>query len=366
MISIGFIHLNKNSEKSYFTDIAKIAPELGVECYHFIPTDINPLTEKVNGYKFRKDIQEWVQSEFTIPNILYDRCFYSNDQHSKHCMAIVQWLKMKNDTLFLGYGLPNKLELYDVLSKSKLAPYLPVSKGVSNGSEVLELLQSTNPLILKPVNGSLGQGIYYVEKKANEIFIKTEKNSKQIIQTSLNASQFNSFLDQLFKKRNYLVQPYLRLSDMDNHPFDVRALLQKNELGKWRTVGKGIRKGKQDGILSNLSAGAEVIRYNKWFDNRSKTFNDYLRNELKDIYNNLPLILEESFPPLFEIGVDIGVAKDNSIWILDINSKPGRKVILGTDPNIKPDLLKAPLLYGLHVYKNEEKVRYSHAKTLPN
>ncbi|MEH7081394.1 YheC/YheD family protein [Neobacillus drentensis] len=58
-------------------------------------------------------------------------------------------------------------------------------------------------------------------------------------------------------------------------------------------------------------------------------------------------------------------SENGSIWILDINSKPGRKVLLHTQPDIKETLTLAPLLYGKHLSQmaqNERKSYYE--KTL--
>lgn len=46
---------------------------------------------------------------------------------------------------------------------------------------------------------------------------------------------------------------------------------------------------------------------------------------MEEIFTLLPSILENSFSALFEIGVDIGITPDGSLWILDVNSKPGEK-----------------------------------------
>ena len=148
-------------------------------------------------------------------------------------------------------------------------------------------------------------------------------------------------------------------------PFDIRILLQKKMDGEWSELGRGVRRGNTGGILSNLSAGGSVLPYTDWSSSLPTNTREYIDQELAYILTHLPPLLENAFLPLFELGIDIGIAKNGSIWILDINSKPGRKVLLQTQPDLKDALNLAPLLYGKHLTLIDSKERKSYyEKTL--
>jgi glutathione synthase/RimK-type ligase-like ATP-grasp enzyme len=365
LINFGIMTLTMESEITYFNEIANRASSVGIECFRFTPSRIDPHTQQVKGKKYNPKEQTWMDDEFPIPTILYDRCFYGDDDHSKQCIPIVSWLKSRDDLSFLGYGLPNKLELYEELKQTILSPYLAPSMAVSDVKEVLEELAKNKKLILKPINGSQGYGIYYVKKSDRTFQVKTEKHKQIISRIFPNEAKFIKWLKQLIQQRSYLHQPFLDLSNNELQPFDIRMLLQKDENGNWMMRGKGIRTGSTGGILSNLSAGGTVIDFETWSATLSKTTKEYICNEIEYIKNNLPLLLEEKFLPLFELGVDIGVSKNGSIWILDVNSKPGRKVVLSTEPDLKETLFLAPLLYGKFLTLSTQKERKNyHAKTL--
>ncbi|MEH7305811.1 YheC/YheD family endospore coat-associated protein [Neobacillus drentensis] len=365
MIAFGLMTVSMESEQSYLNDIANLAESCGVECYRFIPTNINPLTLKVKGKKFISQTKSWVDNEFPIPAIVYDRCFYGDDDHSKQCIPIVSWLKARPDITFLGYGLPNKLELYEVLNSTVLSAYLPMTQAACNPANVLNELTANKRIVLKPINGSQGNGIYYLKKNNKSFHVKTEKHKNIISRIFPNETKLIKWLQPLISKRPYLLQPYLELSNEELQPFDLRILLQKKMDGNWGEMGRGIRTGSTGGILSNLSAGGSILPYSDWSSSLLPSKKEYLNQELEYILSNLPPILENAFLPLFEIGIDIGIAKNGSIWILDINSKPGRKVILHTQPDIKRILNLAPLLYAKHLSKCELKERKSYyEKTL--
>jgi hypothetical protein len=365
MITFGIMTLNIESEASYIRGIAAHSQSCDMECFHFLPSSINPLTQQVQGRRYCATEQRWIDDKFPIPTLIYDRCFYGDDEHSKQCIPIVSWLKSRNDITFLGFGLPNKLELYETLSTSQLAPYLPESQPIKDCSEVLSALTKQKKIIIKPINGSQGFGIYYLKKNDKTIHVKTEKNKQIISRIFPNETKLFQWLQPLLHFRSYLIQPYLELSNNASKPFDIRILLQKDQQGVWVERGKGIRIGNTGGILSNLSAGGSVTEFTTWSSSLSQASKEYICSELNFITTNLPQILEKEISPLFEIGVDIGIAKNGALWILDVNSKPGRKVVLQTEPDLKETLFLAPLLYGKYLIQSENKERKSHyEKTL--
>lgn len=364
-MTLGFLALNLESENSYFTEIAKRAAIQQIECVRFVPSDILPGNQLIKGRKFDPLTDGWKESEFPLPSLIYDRCFYGNDKYSKQCIPIVSWLKSRNDIQFLGYGLPNKLELYQTLQNSQLAPYLPASKPLSDAGSLLTELQKHRKLILKPINGSQGYGIYYVKKNQKNFHVKTEKQKNIISRIFPNEEKLLGWLEPLLKQISYLVQPYLELTNNELQPFDIRMLLQKDGHGNWVERGKGVRTGVTGGILSNLSAGGLATDFDSWSASLSPATKAYIISELEYIKMHLTSLLEEEFLPLFELGVDIGMAKNGSLWILDVNSKPGRKVILNTMPDLQETLFHAPILYGKWLSENAGKERKTyHAKTL--
>jgi len=351
MISFGMMSLTLNSELSYFTEIARQANPSLFTCYRFAPTSIQPLSQLVKGERFDNKQDKWVKEEFPIPEILYDRCFYSDDPLSKQSMAIVRWLKSRSDKTFLGTGLPNKWAIYEALSTSSLSPYVPETIKATDGKMVVSQLRKWKRSVLKPAFGSGGAGIYSIKKDGREYIAAADFSGKMVQKHFKTESETEDWLNRLFNKKEYLMQPYLELTDAQNCPFDIRILLQKDMTGTWTVRGKGIRRGREAGIISNLSAGGEILAFDDFAESLSIKTKKFILHELDDILSKLPEILEASFPKLFELGVDIGLSQDHALWVLDTNSKPGRKVIAATNPEMKEILYKAPLDYAFFLTK---------------
>jgi glutathione synthase/RimK-type ligase-like ATP-grasp enzyme len=366
MYTFGFISINPKLEDSYFTEVAKRASHYNIECYRFSPTNINPVTHIVTGEKFNSDHQEWLTDEFQIPDILYDRCFYADHALAKNALAIMKWLKRRSDLIFIGHGLPNKWNLYQTLANSNLSPYVIKTIQVKDAIQTLSFLEDEKKIILKPAFGSGGMGIACLEKENETISVTVEKEQQILTSTFPSRSIAHNWIETLRTKKEYLAQPYLQLVDQDNRPFDIRILMQKDGNGQWVERGRGIRTGQTNGVLSNLSAGADTEPFHKWANGQNPSKIEFLEKEIREITTQLPQIIEQTYPPLFEIGIDIGVAKDFSLWILDVNSKPGRKVILETTPSALESLYTAPLEYGSRLAVQHEQGRKCYEKTISN
>lgn len=145
------------------------------------------------------------------------------------------------------------------------------------------------------------------------------------------------------------MQPYLNIQDKEQYPCDIRLFMQKNEDGEWHTVGKAVRRGYKNGLLANLSGGSDTLTFDTWFENIPKKQQVVLLDDVFSITQSVPYYLDERYGPLFELGLDICLAKDGRIWILDINSKPGRKSILHVSPE-KKNIYILVLLSGANFY----------------
>ncbi|WP_099362488.1 YheC/YheD family protein [Fredinandcohnia onubensis] len=351
MISLGFVTLYPNQEKGYATELAKRAPDLGIQLFRFTPTSIEPASEMIQGEKYNEISHTWEKSLFEIPTYLYDRCFYSEDEVSKKSQPIMNWLKKRPGNLFLGQGLPSKWEIYKILSQDeKLSPYIPSTEQALSSPTILRTLMKKHQLILKPEKGSMGKGIIglFLHQDYVEAISKDANQLKK--QQFTTRRDLKKWLDMIISNQPYLSQTYLPLHDADNRPFDIRILLQKNGHGAWIEQGRGIRLGLPEHLISNLGGGGETHSFESWTEKMSFNQRQLLSDNIHTIINRLPAVLEKHFDPLFELGVDLGLTKDGAIWILDTNSKPGRKVVIETSPEQEETLYTTLLQYCKHLH----------------
>lgn len=347
--------IRRNQELSYFTEIASLAPT-SIQVVRFTPLDIDPLTELVNGLSYNHSERKWEGKSFPLPDYIYDRCFYNDPFLSKKAEPIVNWLKQRPGTTFLGYGLPNKLEVYESLkTEEAIAPYLPNTSIMSTYPKLIRLLKKEKSIILKPIKGSGGNGIVHIQLLKNGVTIHSQHKGEKIYKTFTTQSDFRTYIEQLLSETDFVSQTYLHLQK-SNRPFDVRILLQKNKDGKWKEQGRGVRVGTEYGLVSNLQNGGNVISFEKLQNDWSSIEKQLILEEIDTIITHVPRLLEEKFGRLFELGVDIGISNIGAVWLLDLNSKPGRKVITTTTSSENKDLYKSIFEYMNYLEANKSSI----------
>ncbi len=343
----GFLSLAEDHESQYAAQLARRSRDFGLDFIKFTPFSIDPKTELAEGLVFDTAKGGWTKAVHPLPEIIYDRCFYGITGSSPgDGKAIVSWLKQRGDSHFIGNGLPDKLKVAAIISAdSTLKHYLPETHSASSPETVIDYIEARGKVILKPAAGSQGKGIIVIEKeKASYIWYVQSNNMLKT--TAVTADTLKAWLRLTLDREQYLLQPYLQLIDHDERPFDIRILLQKDENGGWVERGIGVRRGRPGTILSNLHAGAAPVCYTDWTGQLSKLQARIVEDEILTITERIPAVLEKAFPSLFELGIDLGVARNGSVWILDINSKPGHQLIRSLYPSKTDGLYRAPLAYA--------------------
>lgn len=86
-----------------------------------------------------------------------------------------------------------------------------------------------------------------------------------------------------------------------------------------------------------------------------ETISIAVEQKIQHILRTLPAEIEAVFERLFELGIDLGIDKKGQLWILDINSKPGRKIIQALQPENMKDIHRAPLQYSQYLANHLQK-----------
>lgn len=333
-------------KSKYFTHIAQHAEKLGVTVYHLTPKNLTLTSvDSVTGYKY--ECGTWVPTTFSLPNYVYDQCYYAT-KRTKAYKARVKWLKEKRKITFIGNGLPNKWEVFQAAMKvSTLQPYFPFTTKATEDT-IFSSLKQFKTILLKPVDGLQGNGIIKLHDSFLHIRATVVNNGDEITKDFMTHEALLAWIFQ--EKKEYIIQPFLLLQDELNHPFDLRILLQKNENGKWEERKRVIRKGKQHTFTSNIGSGGSVIAYEDW----RLDISPFFEQSIQEIIHQLPLCIEKQFLPLFELGIDIGISPDYCPYILDINSKPGHKIMETSTEEQKEKVYEAPTKYVLYLDQLKE------------
>lgn len=131
-------------------------------------------------------------------------------------------------------------------------------------------------------------------------------------------------LNEKIKEHEYIIQQGISLLKHEGLPFDLRVLTQKNLKGSWETTGILGRVAAPGKIITNIHGGGRLATFEELVQpHLSKTSFHELRNELYRLGIHTAVQLQQTFPRLKEIGIDIALDESGRPWILEVNTLPG-------------------------------------------
>ncbi|UAL48509.1 YheC/YheD family protein [Sutcliffiella horikoshii] len=347
MITLGVLSFSQPT--SYLTKMAEHAVENGVMICLISPTQLTEGTSNVSGLMYTSEKKEWKNSTFPIPSFIYDRCYYGTKK-AQLFKAVTDSLKLQENIQFLGYGLPNKWEVYNKLSSiQEIQAFFPLTKKLTSVTFFLSHFRLRDRWLIKPINGSQGRGLIKVERIEGQYIVKEVVQPGESLYVFRTDNHLKKWLHSRMKVTEYIFQPFLPLQNKKDVPFDLRLLLQKNEDGNWKERVRCIRTGPKNHITSNLAGGGEMLPFSVITQGLKRSKREELERKLQVIVEHLPAAIDETISPLFELGIDIGIDPDYNLWILDINSKPGHKIVTMASPSVQAEIYEAPSKYCMYL-----------------
>ncbi|MGN8647377.1 YheC/YheD family protein [Gracilibacillus sp. HCP3S3_G5_2] len=317
LVKIGMLvspkEINKLTEAC-----AYVAKYEGHYFYYFTARDIDYDERLIRGYFYENN--EWVPKVVEYPDVIYDRLRARGLKGYNRIYEELEEIPFTNE--FFGNSI-SKLEVYDKLSAiQSLAEYIIPYKRVNRAKEVFQYIEKYQKIILKPSIGSFAKGVHFIEKSKDGSYFLAEKDREEAI----NEFSLADYLHKLIKKQTFIVQKYINTRTLDGNPFDIRVHMMKNGEGEWSFVKIYPRIGVNYATISITRAGGYIGDISGFLErNYSKAISRQLIENIKSLSWNTVKNFEESSNENFsEIGLDIAIDKDNSLFLIEVNvNKPG-------------------------------------------
>lgn len=337
-------------DKGYYRKLTQYGRKHGIRVFVFSPRQVDFSTRMVKGFEFRNGA--WQSNVFPMPTLIYDRCFVGPSY--RHYKPFVEKLQNDRNITFLGHGLSGKWQVHQMLLKSSLlAPHLPPTD-LLTFSALDGTLNKYGAAIIKPMAGTHGIGVVRIKEIRGGYVASGRNRENQPFRRLIREKEkLKGFVTSFTAGRKFLVQPYLELHTPDGTPFDVRVLVQKNGKGNWETTGRAVRLGDKRSITSNLHGGGKAVALasflSKHFPPAMCTRIDQVIHQLTD---ELPRFLEQNHGRLVELGIDVGIDTTGNVWIIEVNSRPGRTVFrMIDDPTAQLHSITQPVRYANYLMK---------------
>lgn len=340
------------AERGYYEQLSRIGNKMNISVIVFSPKDVDWSKRHVHGYVYNLSLNKWSVHHSPLPAVIYDRCFYMSPVHYKSYQPFVQKLRRDPQTELLGVPLRGKWQLAELVASSSVSRYLPHTERYTKPQDALKYIQKYKAVVAKPSGGSHGRGVVAVfrktEKEPCNIVGRTQGNA-HMSHTFSDTNQALAWLHRFIGSRSYILQPYLHLRTPDHLPFDIRVLMQKDELQSWQLTGMAVRTGNAHSLTSNLHGGGKAEKITPFLEKicANKQTATQVEQEIYTLCHRVTRLIEHEHGRLCELGVDIGVDSRGRVWLLEVNSKPGRQVFRQAgEREMYVTAIRRPMLYA--------------------
>lgn len=343
------------SETKYLRDLTVEGDSAGIQLIIFPPMNVNWKTRRVTAWRYHHPIRRWLKEIHPVPQLIYDRCYYLDTNHYLTYKPYIDRLKQDPSVHLLGKPLGGKLRTHHILHKSKrLSPYLLPTNKLSSTKDLISGMKQYTSVLIKPNGGSHGRGVAAITPQGQSFRVRGRSRSNRPFHLILHSGRsLTNWVGRFIGHTPYIIQPFLNLRSMDSCPFDIRILVQKNGEGRWVTTGTAVRIGNPGSLTSNLHGGGHAESTQQFLNK------NYSPEKVKDIWQSIqflskyvPIQIEQEHGRLLELGMDVGVDRQGNVWLLEVNSKPGRSVFLQTgERDVRRQSVRLPIQYALTLFQ---------------
>ncbi|KGX92588.1 hypothetical protein N781_14755 [Pontibacillus halophilus JSM 076056 = DSM 19796] len=278
----------------------------------------------IRGFTYQDG--EWVQQDFPLPTVIYDRIPNRKVEHHPSVKDMKE--QLRDEAKWFNSGFFNKWRIYDKLKKNpKVNYFLPLTILHPSEEKLERLLHKHKSLYVKPINGSKGEGIKKLSiNSSNRVYeceyYQGEKNIHQ------RYHQFSELYKQQYPSGLYgtIVQPEIELMTKRKTPMDFRVHTNKNERNQWEVTAICTKFAGKGSVTTHVKRGGSLHTLEEVF---GKDQEEKIRKKLTKVALELAKAVEqiEGEQPLGEIGFDLGIDADGHVWLFEANSKPGFAIL---------------------------------------
>jgi glutathione synthase/RimK-type ligase-like ATP-grasp enzyme len=308
--------------------LAEEAIKEEVQVLIFSPLSIDWLNKNINGMIYNAVNKNWELTVYPFPDIIYDRATFPEKEKEIGRFVRDRLNKEFKISFVNNKSYFNKLETHEVLSNdSTIIKFLPATAKYFHPFQLIDFLDKFNSVYIKDSGGRLGKNIFKLQMAQDEFYILSYQDSGNKYSDKLTLQEIhNKFSADKFLGMNILIQQGIDIATLNDHPFDIRILAQKNEKQSWEVVDKSIRVASPGSIVTNVSSGGEVKKFNEviplLFQNSVS-----ISDEVDMLVITVCEALEKKYGSLGELGIDIAIDKSGKVWLLEVNGKPAKLCI---------------------------------------
>ena len=343
----------RGEPKFRLTEPARVNHNLYTLHYYFSIGDVDFSTRTISGHFYHNEREQWVSGELPFPDIWWDR----GGGFLRKQRPIAQELRARFNRLPIPrinaqYHF-SKWDTFDKLRTYKhIRPYLPHTVQFRDQEQIRLMLSRHGTIYVKNIYGSNGRSVMEVRLLPDGYQYAAFRDELLSGHTE-DYSQLCSIIKQYFGNKPLVIQQGLNAVKYQGNKVDFRALMQRDEAGKWQLTAMPMRIAASGCPITSTASGSKVLPI--WTGltsylgfSQSKALDYY--NRFYTILKDIVLALEKEYGRFGELGIDMVLDEDGQIWFLECNSKPGKDTVVQAGIQEEIDLAFArPFQYAKYL-----------------
>lgn len=307
----------------------------------FSPDDVHLRTKTIRGYMYSPAKKTWLPGQYRYPSSIFNKSLtsYPLMTHFQHNLG---------KTIFNDFRL-DKWSMHKLLSRNvSVRTHLPRTILYQRSQDIARMLEHSEELYMKPVQGSFGSHILKLSKQNNKITVTHKGSLKKHFH---NMQELGYFLQRQTHQSGYLIQERIKLVSSKERLIDFRLILVKDGQGKWKRMGIISRLGPRRSIVSNISKGGTAIEGKRTLRNilhRGEAEAGAICRRMEKIARNIAKQLASSGYHAANLGFDFALDTQNKLWIIEVNhNDPNPTIALDAgEKQMFHQTIKANMLYA--------------------
>jgi len=322
---MGILVSEQNDRSPYVRALLRTAEERGVLAYSVTSQALrNPDGRGVVGYGLATGFDYRMQP---LPTVVYNRIPTRREEVLPVTMAAKQRLRDQGIPYF-NERFFNKREVDRALrSERETSVLLPMTLTEWNPQKVEQWLDEYGALFVKPIAGSLGEGICRASREGTRYRLDTRQGSDVRSYFYTRAQDCVAACKAHLGGAQCIVQEEIPLAAHAGRKTDFRVHVLRTGFDDWSVVAIGAKVGGRNGITTHVHSGGRVeearLVLTNWYGRTALSVRDELEAAAVNICRVLARRLDEN---LGEIGLDMGIATDGRLVLFEANAKPGRAI----------------------------------------
>lgn len=206
-----------------------------------------------------------------------------------------------------------------LLRNAETRRWVPETARLSK-EKLRSLLRRYETVYVKPDLGTFGIGVMRVRRLAEGGY-ELRYGTKRAIYP--NYDRLYGTLVRLKRGRSYLAQQGIKLLKHKGRRFDVRVMVQRSPRMRWEATGVIARVAAPGKVVTNYHNGGTPMPLEKLL--KPYMNDNAIAGQIRSLKRTgvkVAKVIKRRFPGIRELGVDVGLDRTFTPWIIEVNTRP--------------------------------------------